>query len=240
VSSALTINGLQPGEALFLANTYWSATSSFGSIHSAEPSTGSVTLFSVPDAQIAAGDRHELFVTAEQFNGTAGHSLVSWFTTPTDRIETLGPYLGSPTASVVGVSPYVRFRGVQAVQTEYAGAVAFGFFQQTSQTDARYVVVVTSSGYLGGTPTTNWDVVIPDFGTVAGFSNNWMHTQGQNTGFLVEAYSGRPELLFGAVPTTGETLRLAFRITGTSSIVAGGSRQFRAMGPVRGAQYFRR
>jgi hypothetical protein len=211
----LTVSGFTSGFALEFNNTLWSATASYGALHSGVATGGSSTLHTVPAAQLAAGDLHELFIDAFQSNFQNGHALVSYFAGTGNRTETLGPLLSVPAVTMPATSPYVRMRGQLPSQVEYPSAVRFVFLQGLTGS-RKLILLVTTAAYLGGTPTT-WDLLVPDLGTVAGFNTAWMFTTGQSTPFSAEGYAARGDLLFGALPTIGETIKFGYRISQTST-----------------------
>lgn len=236
--ATIGVNGSIAGEQLSLYNTWWTGTSTYATLHTL-PAQPSVVVQHVPAAQLASDDLHELYVGGDQPNGSAGHFLALYFTTPADRAVTFGPYLLAPTVSTVSVSPYVRMRGRIPVQPEYPSTARFGFYQEPSGGGSRLVYVALTAAYLGGTPPVEWDHVIPDFGTVAGFSTSWMLIPGSPILHISEAYAGRSILLFGARPVAGDQLLGAYRVaSGAISGIRG------ATPPVRGVparrQYFSR
>jgi hypothetical protein len=175
----------------------------------------------VPSSQQVAGDLHELFIDASQSTSSlvVGRSFVAYFSTPGDRTDALGPSLTTPTIASVTSSPYSRLRGTLAAQAEYNTSVRFGYLQPTPGGGSRFVIVGVSADYLGGTPAT-WDLLIPDFTGTAGFSSSWMLGPGQSTNYFAEAFSGRTDLLFGALPALGDVVRLAYRVAVTNTALA--------------------
>ena len=223
----LTITGLAAADQVELTNTFWSATSTFGAAHTAQVTGGATTLYSVPGAQQVAGDLHELYVDAFQQSSSlvTGYSYVVYFSTTGDRTDAMGPSLNSPTLSQVTSSPYVRMRGQLTAQSQYNSSVRFGYFQAAASGGSRFVVLGSSAGYLGATPTT-WDVLIPDFTGTTGFNVSWMLGAGQQTNYFTEAFSGRTELLFGALPVQGDLVKIGYRVAATTTGLA----QFRSTG----------
>ena len=217
----LTVSGLDQADVVELQNTFWSVTSTFGTAHAAQLTGGATTLYSVPSAQQVAGDLHELFIDASQTTSSlvVGRSYVAYFSTPSDRTDAMGPSLNTPTISSVTSSPYSRVRGTLASQTEYNTFVEFGYFQQPAGGGSRFVIAGVSAAYLGGTPTT-WDVLIPDFTGTAGFVSSWMLAPGQSTNYFAEVFSGRTDLLFGALPSLGDVVRFGYRVAATSTSLA--------------------
>jgi len=215
----LTIQGLQPNDQIELHNTLWTATSTFGTAHSAQLTGGTATLYSAPAAQLIAGDLHELFIDASQSSSSlvTGRSYFEYFSAPADRTISLGPDVATPTLSAVSSSPYSRMRAQITTQPEYNTFADIAYVQQNSSGGDRVIVVGLSAAYLGSTPTT-WDITIPDFTGTGGFNNAWMLVPGLTTIYAVETYSGRTVLLFGALPTLGDVVRYSYRAALTISL----------------------
>ena len=234
----LTIGNTSAGDALYLENTLWSATTTLGSIQFATPSSGSAVYFSVPAAKLVAGDLHELLIDAYQASAFLGRTMRSYFVNPGDRTETLGGFVNVPLINSITSSPYVRLRARIDAQAEYNGAVEIRFVQQPSASDVRVVELMTSSGYLAAAPT-QWDLVVPDFTGVSGFNGTWMLTQGSAVQVTLFAYGGRTDLLHGALPAAGDVLRQSDRqllVSGSNLRVVRDAPRERA----RRVQYFRR
>lgn len=216
-SSNLSVAGLEPGENVYIENVFQGTTTTTGLVFYTQGTSNTHTMYSAPAASLVAGDLSELYIDAFNTAGTVAHTMVTYFSTPGDRIETLGPLLPNPTVTVASTSPYVRERGQLASQTAYPTAARFVFLQGASPS-SKLVVVVVTSAYLGSLPAT-WDVIVPDVGGVAGFSNSWMHVAGQNTAFSGEAFSAPGGLLFGQLPTVGQSIKFGFRQSTVSTSV---------------------
>ncbi|HJQ19915.1 MAG TPA: hypothetical protein VJ867_06155 [Gemmatimonadaceae bacterium] len=213
-TNTLTITGSQSADVIDLQNTFWSATSTFAPIQQAQSlATTTPTLYSVPAGLQIAGDLHELYVDAYTQSSSAivGHSYVEYYATPADRTIALGPLASTPTVNTVTTAPYARMRGRADVQPEYNTSVRFGYFQQPNTGPQISVTVGTSAAFLGSTPA-KWDVTIPDLSTVPGFNTSWMLIPNEPTQYYVEPFSGRTDLLFGALPSLGDQVRLAYRV----------------------------
>ncbi|MEX2153606.1 MAG: hypothetical protein WD825_09730 [Gemmatimonadaceae bacterium] len=238
VSTTLSVTGFNTGDAIDFVNNFVSATSTFGTVHAAQAAGGSSILFSVPAEQQVSGDTHELFIDAYQPSGPTGTSKVAYFQTPTDRTEALGPVLSNPAVSVVITTPYARLRGQLASQADYPSAARFVFFQGTES--VKVVLLVGTADYFGAAPGT-WDLVIPDFTGTTGFSSTWMLTAGQTTPFHATAYASRGDLLFGALPVPGESIKFAYWVSSASALLR--ERRAPGMGARRApliTQYLRR
>jgi hypothetical protein len=191
VATNLTITGLEPGEDFRVTNTLMTSTSTLAMIFGRAPVDGSA-LYSVPAAQLAPGDLHELWVGSalpDRFR-----TAIAYFHSPTDRTHAMGPQIATPTVTSVTTSPYVRLRARLPAQPEYGGAAQFiygGLLQ-----GGRNTGVSVTAAYLGGTPAM-WDLVIPDLSGAEGFQSSWMPMEGQADAYQVQAYSGWE--LFGRV-----------------------------------------
>jgi hypothetical protein len=233
--TTVTLNNLSPGDQNTLINTFWSATSSFGSVQNAQPGGTSVALFSVPAAQQVAGDVHELYLDAFQSTSSVGRSMLQYYSAPGNRTETFGPFLSVPQVSTLASAPYIRMRARLDAQAEYSSAVRFGFYQEPGTNDSRLVYVQVSAGYLGGAPAV-WDGFIPDFVGLSGFSNGWMLTSGQPTLWQAIAFGGRTELLTDAMPVDGDQLRFSDR----QGIISANNLRVVYSRALPRSQYFRR
>jgi hypothetical protein len=215
VPVTLTVSGFTSGFGLEFNNNLWSATASYGAVHSGVATGGTATMHTVPGAQLVAGDLHELFIDAFQSNFQVGHSLVSYFAGTGDRTETLAPLLSIPAVTMPATSPYVRLRGQLPSQAEYPSAVRFVFLQGLTGS-RKLILLVTTAAYLSGTPAT-WDLLMPDLNAVAGFNTAWAFTTDQATPFSAEGYSARGDLLFGALPALNETIKIGYRVSQTTT-----------------------
>jgi hypothetical protein len=217
VTTSLTVSGFTNGFAIEFQNSLLTATSSYGVVQSGQAPGGAATLSSVPAEQLAPGDLHELYVDAVQSNFLAGHSAVSYYTTPGNRAETLGPLLNVPSVTVPVATPYARARAELPSQAEYGTVVQVGFVQGNSGSQ-RVVVLTATADHYGARPST-WDLIVPDFSAVPGFTSSWMPVTGQSLPFFAQAFSGRGDLLFGAIPAAGEMIRLAYRVSTSSTLL---------------------
>ncbi len=217
-TSNLTVSNSTAGDLFNVASTFLTSTSTYGVVHAAQPGTTSATLYSVPAGQMLPGDLHEVLVESYQPGFSTGRTNVAYVGAVSDRTETLAPVLSNPTVSTLTATPYLRLRGLLPVQPEYPAASRFVFYQAPATGPERLVFIAVTSGYLGGTPVGNWDVVVPDFGTIFGLNANWMLAPGSVI-FQVEAYAGRGPLLFGALPVAGDVVRVAYRVQTTSAFL---------------------
>ena len=217
VSNTLNIAGVESGESVYSENLFQGGTTTSGLIYTAQGTSNVQTMYSVPASTLAVGDFNELYIDVFNSNGTIAHTLHSFFDTPGDRTETLGPLLTSPTVTVATTSPYVRQRGQLASQTAYNSAARFVFLQGSSP-NSKFVIVVMTAAHLGAVPAT-WDLVVPDLTGVTGFASSWMHSTGQTTAFSAEAFSAPGATLFGGLPTVGQTIKYGFRQSSLSASI---------------------
>lgn len=208
----LTITGFDPSNVVELTNRLRTATPTSGRVHSRPVVSVPTTLYSVPAEQLAAGDLHELRVTANASSSLL-RTYVAYFVAPADRTDALGPFVGIPSVTGVDGSPYARMRGQLPVQPEYGGAAKFIFGGLAGA--SRNVHVGVTAAYLGGTPTM-WDVLVPDLSGTAGFQAAWMPTGAQAPAYQIDAYSTGYSALAGGFPLfrppkAGDIIRYSVR-----------------------------
>jgi len=238
VTSTLTVSGFTTGFGLEYQNNFWSATSTYGTVQSGAVPGGSTSFASAPADKVLAGDVHELLVDAFQSNGQVGHAAYFYFGAPGNRSETLGPLLPTPTVTSLSASPYARVRGEMASQSEYGSAGLF-FLEQGVTGSRRFLLMVGTVGYYGTRPAT-WDLVVPDFTSVAGFTTSWMMASGPLV-VSVQAFDGRGDILFGGLPVAGDVVKLAYRSSISATLLRQpGSEQLPARRAALLTQYLRR
>jgi len=233
VSNTVTIGNGIAGDLFNVENTFWTGTNTYGAISANQPTGASSVVYSVPAGKMLPSDSHELLVEATQPNFVAGRLNVAYVGALADRTEALSPALSAPSVSTVVTTPFVRLRGQLPSQAEYPALTRFIYFQDGGASADRLIFIVLTKGYLGVTPAT-WDVVTPDFGTVFGFNTNWMLSTSSII-YEAEAYAGSGAVLFGAVPTVGEVIKVAYRVQANSSFL-----RSEASALHRRAQYLRR
>jgi uncharacterized membrane protein len=217
VSANLTIDGLGSDvPSIFVS--YLTATSTDATLTLRFGDGGATQSYQgVPASAQAASDVHSALVFAG--SATTTRLLATTFKTAGNRTVSLGPDVATPTVTVLGSTPYVRYRMQLPVQAEY-NAMAFATFTQDA-TD-RDASIFATAGYFGTTPTT-WDLSIPDLTGAAGFDGNWGLRPGTVTDWAASAAGGS---IFG-VPTTESTVRFATRAggapTGSIGILSAGS-----------------
>ena len=221
--NTLNIAGVEAGESVYSENLFQGGTTTTGLIYTTQGTSNVQTMYSVPASVLVPGDMNELYIDAFNTSGTVAHTLVSYFDTPGDRTETLGPLLTTPTVTTAATSPYVRHRGQLASQSAYNTAARFVYLQGSSPS-SRFVIVVMTAAHLGAVPAT-WDVVVPDVTGVTGFSSTWMHTTGQTTAFSAEAFSAPGSTLFGGLPAVGQVIKFGFRQSSVATSVGSALRE---------------
>lgn len=210
-TSTLTINGLATGAIPFVINSLWTAAGTIGLVHLALLPGNSVTLRSIPNTELATGDIHELSVQEYRsgLQSIEGRGYDVYVTAITDRTVDFGPSLSGVTFTTIGTTPYFRTWVRLASQPEYNSVVLASYVQETQST-ARFVDIIVTSGYAGGTPAA-WDLAVPDFTGAAGFTGAWFPS-GIASSF-VTAVSGAPQLYFAAPRVNGDLQRYAFRLS---------------------------
>jgi hypothetical protein len=211
----MTVSG-QNGDDLFMENNLITATGTAAVLEDYNFFSGSVPLISVPSANLANGDIHQLSVFAERGGGFRGASL--YYRAAGDKSLSLGAALATPSVTLTGTDPYVRLRVQLPSQADYPDLAQFFFTQ--SEGGGKSVRVTMTKGYFGGTPTT-WDAVIPDASTVPGFQLSWMLQTGEIR-WDGEAWLVSLPWFFGAAPADGLTFKFAtpsFDIDGAAAVV---------------------
>ena len=188
---------------------------------------GSVTLVGVPQAALVAGDYHDAFLIAVDGNGGV-RGIERFFRTPATQTLPLGTAMPAPTVTEAASTPSVRLRTEVARTADYQRAMSVEFVQQ-QQFSATSVAVTVTNGYDA---TGSWDVTMPDLSGASGWQNAWGFVNGGDpVDWTITVYGGRPELLFGAAPVEGETVRFAGRTNSMNVSVARAVRGFSARLP---------
>jgi len=213
MTNTLTFSALQTGETATMQSTLVTG-STYAPLQSDDAGSANMTLYAVPAAKLVAGDLHEVYVAADLQTNSAftERALASYYATPGNRNESLGPVIATPTISLMATAPYARFRVRVTGQAEYPTMMQVGFYQAPSTVD-RFVTHSVTSAYLGGLPST-WEVVTPDVSAASGFDPAWMLIGGgEPTGYYAQGYAGRTVLLLGAKAVDGDNLKLSYRVT---------------------------
>jgi hypothetical protein len=241
-ATQLTIANLTAGDFMNVGTTFWTNTNTYGVVHSFQPTASVNTLYSMPAAKFEAGDVQELFVETFQSGFFSGRYSIAYLGALADRTETMGPTLATPSSETISTAPYVRVKGVLPVQAEYPAAARFLYYQNGGFSADRLIYLAVTAGFLGATPSTNWEVKMPAFGSVSGLNNAWLPST-TNLEYQAEAYAGPSGVLFGGVPTSGDVVRVAYAVASTGAGPSGlvmSDLRGPARRRVQPGQYFRR
>lgn len=214
----LTVTGLVTGETNFASVSYMTnvnsatAVSTHHFLWNAQLTGSTAAFYAAPASLTAAADLHSLSVNAGPTSGTEFRSASTYFKNSADKTVALGASLSVPTFTQPGTTPYVRFRGQLASQSEYGSMVVFDFTQPT-----RSATIEATAAYFGTTPTT-WDLTIPDFSAVTGWSNTWGLQSAQATDLTAFASAG--ESVVGRTPADGATTKSAMRMSKVTSTMS--------------------
>jgi hypothetical protein len=229
-SGTLTVTGLGGAQAN-VAVGFSTLNGSGATLTSTITSGGTATYSGVPSASLIAGDEHDFFIDASSLDES--RFLFTYYRNVANRTIAMGPVMSTPTFATVATSPYTRVSASLASQAAYDGTLFLAYYQFHSETGVtpsdRYVQIVASAGYFGGTPAT-WTVVIPDLSGAAGFTNSWGLSSASATDYSVFAVGTAPT---GAAP---EGTTWAFAGRGgifTSSPAMGTARTTLALGSSR-------
>lgn len=211
-TATATINNLG-GERAITGVSLSTANGSSASFFFSTSTAATAPYFGLPDANLASGDLHSLFVAATPTAGTdASRSATLYFRSVTARTVTLGAALGTPTFTSAAATPYLQLRAQLPLQAEYnrLGGV---FYDQGTGATSRDVSVLMTGGYAGSG--TAFDLLIPNLSTATGFDNAWGLQPGVSTTWSVFETGGSFSFgLPGQLPADGSTVLTASR-TGT-------------------------
>lgn len=180
-SASLTVSNIGADTA----NTFGMFTTSTGTYASmfGGGTTGTSTVYGMPDASLAAGDIHQLYVEAQPkgANPTDTRAVILYQHSLSGGSVTLGPTLSTPTVTVASSTPYVMMRVQMPLQAEYNMGLQAKFTQGNNR-----VQVQALAAYFNGM--TSWDVTMPDLSGVPGWNNAWGLQTGQSTGWQLMAF----------------------------------------------------
>lgn len=222
-----TITGVGQDFA-FLQNYFVSQLGTEHLLAHAEPvDDGSVTLVGVPQAELVAGDYHDAFLIAVDGSGGV-RGIERFFRAPATQTLPLGAAMPTPAVTEAASTPSVRLRASVARTTDYQRAMSVQFVQQQLFS----VTTVTMTMTSGYDATGSWEMTMPDLSGASGWQNAWGFVNGGDpVDWTMTVFGGRPELLFGAAPVEGETVRFAGRTNSTNVAVARAVRGFSARFP---------
>jgi len=221
-TSAVNVTGVIGGEQTVLYENFFSQLKTSHVLYFSQLSGGgSVVVPTIPAAQTAAGDYHDLFILANTADGSSFRGAESYFRNPpsTQNLP-MGPAIANPPQfTSLAQTPYVRLQMFQGIgPNSYDRAVSFEFTQQLQFNVIRWSVTATE-GFFNFNPTA-WRLDMPDFSGTPGWSNAWGLQTGTQIDWTVTAYYGRPALLLGAEPTEGEGILFAGRQSVPAPVVA--------------------
>jgi hypothetical protein len=163
--------------------------------------TQAVGYVSLPASLRIATDIHEISAAAS--NSIATNTIVHYYNAPSAKTLAFGPIVNEPTITNTTTSGIIRPRIQLVSQAEYPSATVVQLGEAVDQV-SRYVGIVTTAGFMGGTPAT-WDVTVPDMST-AGYQASWgLQTQTYNWSVAAYGSSGAGWPL-GTVPVNGVTV----------------------------------
>jgi hypothetical protein len=170
-------------------------------------SSQGINYISLPASLRFTNDIHTLTGMASTADGML--QAVHFYKTPGAKTIAFGPMIGEPTVNNAASSPYVRPRVQLAAQAAYPSGIA-AMFNEGDENSSRLVMVMTTRGFFGTTPTT-WDVTVPDMSS-AEYQSSWgLQTTTYN--WNVAAYaSTHPDGMLAATPVDGATITSAMRI----------------------------
>lgn len=240
-NAIVTLNGIPANGTVGVATSVLTAN---GTLHdlgdlpasgSSSSPTQAVNFISLPASLRIASDEHIL--TATTFDVDGVRTATHYYKTPAATNITFGPMVPEPVVTNTATSPYVRPRATLASQTAYPGAVLVQWTESSDESSARVVAVMTTAGFLGGTPQ-NWTIEVPDMSS-ANYDPSW-GLQSTDYSWAVSVYSatGPTELLGQQLPADGTTVLSATRgsvetLFGTSFANALRARNHRSLMPAR-------
>ncbi len=141
----------------------------------------------LPDAQLQAGDFHQVSVfVAPPSGGTAYRFIDAIQRSVSVQTISLGPQLGAAAkVTTLGTTPYLRLRAQAPTQSTYNAGASADFSQNSNS-----VSLLMTAAYAGAVPTT-WTLDIPDL-SGAGYNTAWALKSGTGASWNVVAVSGNP------------------------------------------------
>ncbi len=149
----------------------------------------------LPDAQLQAGDFHQVSVfVAPPSGGTAYRFIQAIQHSVSVQTISLGPQLGAAAkVTTLGTSPYLRLRAQVPTQSTYNAGAGADFSQNSNS-----VSLLMTAAYAGAVSST-WTLDIPDL-SGAGYDATWALKNGTGASWNVVAVSGNPLPFIGGPP----------------------------------------
>lgn len=215
------VSGILSGEFAYLQSNLFSQLETSHAMSYAESlSNGTVAFAALPQASLAAGDYHDLFLLS--INATTGsvRGAENFFRAPGTQTLALGPVLSDPTITDISANAGpVILRTQLGAQLSYDDAVVVRYEQQVDLSSITVAQFITSE-YARGTPSV-WVLELPNLRGAPGWVDDWELRTGAPISWTVTAFGGRAELLFGAKPEDGEFIRYAIRQSDPGAAPAG-------------------
>ncbi len=178
VTRNVTLNNLG-GDMAFMGVQYYTTGGWQGTFSSGFGAAGASQQYNgVPAAVQQAGDLHLLLANAVPpgNNPTTTRTVMTMFRDAVDRTVTMGPVIANVAVSTASTAGgFARMRAMYTVQAEMNRFWSFSGSQAIGNASRTFTISVTSA-YLSGAAM--FDFTIPDFTTVAGWSNAWGPTTG--------------------------------------------------------------
>jgi hypothetical protein len=165
----------------------------------------------LPANKMVAGDVHGLLLSASPANTQSLDSriLLQYVDQVTNQTMNLGPNLTEPTATILSVGAYPRFRFQGTLPIEYRQGVQIDV--QSSSSAANSVHLTATGGYLSiGGGSSVFDLSMPDIAGLNGFPTASRLTAGANLG-TTTAYGWSGQGILAPRPRAGDLLRGATR-----------------------------
>jgi hypothetical protein len=210
----VTITGLGASDTAFVTTAFAGVRgSTFGFLSTRldyRSTSGAVPYEAVPAANLNTGELNQLYTSANTGGTpTSTRYAFEYVRAATDRTIALGAELTVPTVTKVATTPYARMRTQLATQAEYARYLTSSYTQASLN---RTTFVTVTGAYTGGTA---WDVTVPDFSALAGWSNTWGLQNGTPITWMITGQGGA-NYYFDTALADGQTSRAASRSSVTA------------------------
>ena len=143
------------------------------SVPPADAAMQSGPIHTVPEAQLAEGDIHQVSIVTND-----GRDVSRFVRAGSDFTLAPGPALAAPTISTVALLPHRRFRVEMPRQAEYGASVEIGLLQLTDNFDRSSQIWLHASREYFGETSSTWSFEVPDFSAVPGFQLVGMFADG--------------------------------------------------------------